>query len=133
MRTLQRALAAAGAENSGLRDALAALRAACLPSEAEELMAGQQEGAGAGAGQQADAAGPSGSKGSASEAAAAAGGEAAVDAAAAALAALAVDKAYFDSYSGFDIHRDMLSDKVRGLQGAQGHVAGGRECKGGGG
>jgi hypothetical protein len=28
-------------------------------------------------------------------------------------AAAAVDAQYFDSYSGFDIHQEMLSDKVR--------------------
>ena len=121
-------LARLRAENEALRVALEAMRHEFLPDELKEEgegAAGSSAVAAAAAAAGADAGGPSGSSGAAAAAGGEAAGEAAAaadpEAAAAAAAAAAavakakrVDAAYFDSYSYFDIHREMLGDKVRG-------------------
>ena len=93
-----------------------------------ELLAGQQLGAGGGAGTGAE--GPSTSAAAAAAAAAAedsasggskeaaaAGGAATGPGAEAREAKERIDKSYFESYSFFDIHREMLGDKVGGAEG----------------
>ncbi|KAG2501748.1 hypothetical protein HYH03_000248 [Edaphochlamys debaryana] len=108
-------LAALRSENEALRAALEAMRNEFLPEELREGGEGPSTSAAAG-----DAGGASTSGGAAAEAAAAAAGldpeaaeAAAVAAAAAADKAKKVDQAYFESYSYFDIHREMLGDKPR--------------------
>ncbi|WIA42932.1 hypothetical protein OEZ86_008845 [Tetradesmus obliquus] len=119
---LGRQLAALSAENHELKLRLAALMDAALPAEVrEEVRQAAAADTAAGAGSAAAAAGSAGAGPSvraveAAAAAAAAGGVSAVGPAVglgAAAAAAAVDAQYFDSYSGFDIHHEMLSDKPR--------------------
>lgn len=104
-------------ENEALRSALEAMQAVLLQDEGAglaELLAHQQQLGEGGAGD----AGPSTS----AAAAPPAPGPAAAAGAAAAAAGSAkerIDQSYFESYSFFDIHREMLGDKVLRRQRAQ--------------
>ncbi|PNH04501.1 putative protein arginine N-methyltransferase 3, partial [Tetrabaena socialis] len=112
------------AENEALRVALEAMRSAFLP---EELQEGDAEGPSTSTGAAASAPDQSGASTSgpasasdapASDAAASpadpeAAAAASASAAAAAVSRRKVDAAYFESYSYFDIHREMLGDKPR--------------------
>ncbi|GLC40712.1 hypothetical protein PLESTB_000030300 [Pleodorina starrii] len=105
-------------ENEALRTALAAMRQAFLPEELREDSGGEGPSTSAAAAAPAPAAADAGAGASTSVPAAGSPGqaadpEAAAAAAVAAAAARKVDAAYFDSYSYFDIHREMLGDKPR--------------------
>jgi hypothetical protein len=125
------AVAALRAENAALRTRLAAVMAAALP---DELLGGAAAG-GLDLGGPAAARGAGGSSSSGSDSGSesgdegvAAGGKArggrgvVVPAgrkgAKVASTAARIDAAYFESYSYFDIHREMLGDKVRRRGGA---------------
>lgn len=95
-------LAALRAENEALRGMLEAMRAVVLADEGMRELAAEAA--------QQRAGGGSAGEASTSAAAAAAGGGAA--AAPEDEEAKRIDESYFDSYSTFDIHREMLADKV---------------------
>lgn len=95
-------LAALRAENEALRGMLEAMRAVVLADEGMRELAAEAA--------QQRAHGGSAGEASTSAAAAAAGGGAA--AAPEDEEAKRIDESYFDSYSTFDIHREMLADKV---------------------
>ncbi|PRW18336.1 putative arginine N-methyltransferase 3 [Chlorella sorokiniana] len=92
-------LAALRAENEALRGMLEAMRSVVLADEGMRELAAEAAQQRGGAGQASTAA-----------AAAAGGGGAAVQEDD---EAKRIDESYFDSYSTFDIHREMLADKVR--------------------
>ncbi len=95
-------VAALRAENEALRGMLEAMRAVVLADEGMRELAAE-------AAQQRGDAGGSGSAGVASTSAAGGGAAAPQDE-----EAKRIDESYFDSYSTFDIHREMLADKVSG-------------------
>ncbi|GFR48908.1 hypothetical protein Agub_g10857, partial [Astrephomene gubernaculifera] len=112
------------AENEALRTALEAMRQAFMPEELREVLAGEAPSssapaaAAAAAPQEpststAAAPAPAAAAPSAAPATAEEREEVAAAAAVAADKARKVDAAYFDSYSYFDIHREMLGDKPR--------------------
>lgn len=113
-------LAALQRENEALRSALEAMQAVLLQDEGggglAELLRQQQ----LGEGEQPEGAGPSTSV-AAAAAETAAKGKAAGEGLS---EADRIDASYFESYSFFDIHREMLGDKVgavrRGNEGGQG-------------
>jgi protein arginine N-methyltransferase 3 len=99
------AAAALAEENEGLRAALAALQELAVHGDGLRSLLLAERGAAGGA---AEAPTPAPAPGAPSPAAPPADAASAADA-----AASRVDAAYFDSYSFFDIHREMLSDRAR--------------------